>query len=100
MLACFAAINVLGVTLFTVGGASVLLILLLYADTLHHIMKNAPPLVKTHSAFVLSVYPVSYIQFALLHNTGQVLIRGQITGKTASYYMMRSRNIWALYQIL
>jgi organic solute transporter subunit alpha len=56
-----AAINVLGVTLFTVGGASVLLILLLYADTLHHIMKNAPPLVKTHSAFVLSVYPVSYV---------------------------------------
>jgi organic solute transporter subunit alpha len=55
------AINVLGITLFTVGGASVLFILLLYADTLWHIMKNASPLVKTHSAFVLSVYPVSYI---------------------------------------
>jgi organic solute transporter subunit alpha len=54
------AINVLGITLFTVGGASVLFILLLYADTLWHIMKNASPLVKTHSAFVLSVYPVSY----------------------------------------
>jgi Domain of unknown function. len=54
----FAAINVLGITLFTVGGASVLFILLMYIDTLRHIMKNAPPLVKTHSAFVLSVYPV------------------------------------------
>jgi hypothetical protein len=53
------AINVLGITLFTVGGASVLFILLLYADTLRHIMKNVPPVVKTHSAFVLSVYPVS-----------------------------------------
>lgn len=56
-----AAINVLGITLFTVGGASVLFILLMYADTLWHIMKNASPLVKTHSAFVLSVYPVSYM---------------------------------------
>jgi hypothetical protein len=71
VLACFAAINVLGVTLFTVGGASVLLILLLYADTLHHIMKNAPPLVKTHSAFVLSVYPASYI-YSLLYYITQV----------------------------
>jgi organic solute transporter subunit alpha len=53
------AINVLGITLFTVGGASVLFILLLYADALRHIMKNVPPVVKTHSAFVLSVYPVS-----------------------------------------
>nr|CAD7198642.1 unnamed protein product [Timema douglasi] len=52
------AINVAGITLFTMGGAAVVLILLLYVDTLRHIMRNAPPLVKTHSAFVLSVYPV------------------------------------------
>nr|CAD7457143.1 unnamed protein product [Timema tahoe] len=50
-------INVAGITLFTMGGAAVVLILLLYVDTLRHIMRNAPPLVKTHSAFVLSVYP-------------------------------------------
>jgi hypothetical protein len=79
------AINVLGITLFTVGGASVLFILLMYADTLWHIMKNASPLVKTHSAFVLSVYPVSYTyhfayktsvismqEFPSLHNTGHI----------------------------
>nr|CAD7398841.1 unnamed protein product [Timema cristinae] len=54
----YKAINVAGITLFTMGGAAVVLILLLYVDTLRHIMRNAPPLVKTHSAFVLSVYPV------------------------------------------
>nr|CAD7574631.1 unnamed protein product [Timema californicum] len=52
-------INVAGITLFTMGGAAVVLILLLYVDTLRHIMRNAPPLVKTHSAFVLSVYPLT-----------------------------------------
>ncbi|PSN40577.1 hypothetical protein C0J52_10779 [Blattella germanica] len=52
------AINVLGISLFTLGGAAVLFTLFLYIDTLRHIMRQAPPLVKTHSALVLSVYPV------------------------------------------
>jgi hypothetical protein len=100
-----AAINVLGVTLFTVGGASVLFILLLYLDTLHHIMKNASPLIKTHSAFVLSVYPVSCMYCGIqvqqfTTNTSYILMRDQITGETASYHMMRCSIIYALHQML
>ncbi|GLV35391.1 uncharacterized protein CBL_01459 [Carabus blaptoides fortunei] len=53
-----SAINVYGVALFTVGGAAVLIVLIMYIDTLRYIMKNSPPRVKTHSAFVLGVYPV------------------------------------------
>jgi len=55
-----AAINLTGVTIFTVGAVIVIMILYLYVDTLRCIIKNAPPMVKTHSAFILSVYPVSY----------------------------------------
>ncbi|XP_046383703.1 organic solute transporter subunit alpha [Ischnura elegans] len=53
-----AAINVAGVALFAVCGVAVLCVVLLYADTLKHILRKAPPEVKTNSAFVLSVYPV------------------------------------------
>lgn len=53
------AINLTGVTIFTVGAVFVAIILYLYVDTLRYIIKNAPPMVKTHSAFILSVYPVS-----------------------------------------
>ncbi|XKL66080.1 hypothetical protein PGB90_009500 [Kerria lacca] len=52
------AINIVGITIFSLGALAVLLILYLYMDTLKHIMKYAPPLAKTHSAFVVSVYPV------------------------------------------
>ncbi|XP_022183380.1 organic solute transporter alpha-like protein [Myzus persicae] len=54
----FTAINLTGVTIFTVGAVIVVMILYLYVDTLRCIIKNAPPMVKTHSAFILSVYPV------------------------------------------
>ncbi|KAK6642054.1 hypothetical protein RUM44_013777 [Polyplax serrata] len=52
------AFNILGVVLFTFGGLAVIITVLLFTDTLRHIIKNAPRAVKTHSAFVLSVYPV------------------------------------------
>ena len=55
----FTAINIAGVTIFTLGVLAVLVILFMYIDTMKHIMKYAPALVKTHSAFVLSVYPVN-----------------------------------------
>ena len=55
-----AAINLVGITIFTLGALAVLVILYMYIDTLKHVMKYAPPLAKAHSAFVLSVYPVSY----------------------------------------
>ncbi|XP_050523349.1 uncharacterized protein LOC126895477 isoform X2 [Daktulosphaira vitifoliae] len=54
----FTAINLIGVTIFTLGAIFVFVILYLYIDTLKYIMKNSPPMVKTHSAFILSVYPV------------------------------------------
>lgn len=54
-----AAINLIGVTIFTLGALAVLLILYMYVDTLRHITKHAPPLAKANSAFVISVYPVS-----------------------------------------
>ncbi|KAG8229909.1 hypothetical protein J437_LFUL009773 [Ladona fulva] len=53
-----AAISVAGVTLFTVSGIAVLSVILIYIDTLKHIMRKASSPVKTNSAFVLSVYPV------------------------------------------
>ncbi|XP_071440856.1 organic solute transporter subunit alpha [Hetaerina americana] len=53
-----AAINIAGVTLFAVCGVAVVCVVLLYADTLKHIMRKAPSSAKTNSAFVLSVYPV------------------------------------------
>ncbi|XP_075233861.1 organic solute transporter alpha-like protein isoform X2 [Lycorma delicatula] len=40
------------------GGLAVIILFLSYIDTVRHIMKNAPPMVKAHSSFVLSVYPV------------------------------------------
>ena len=54
----FVAINIAGVTIFSLGVLAVLMILYMYIDTMKHIMKYAPALAKTHSAFVLSVYPV------------------------------------------
>ncbi|XP_050441540.1 organic solute transporter alpha-like protein [Adelges cooleyi] len=54
----FTAINLAGVTIFTLGAICVIIILYLYVDTLRYIIKNASPMVKTHSAFILSVYPV------------------------------------------
>lgn len=54
----FTAINIPGITIFTLGGFIVIVVLILYVDTIKHVLKNAPPRTKTHTAFVLSVYPV------------------------------------------
>lgn len=53
-----SAINIPGITIFTLGGFIVIVVLILYVDTIKHVLKNAPPRTKTHTAFVLSVYPV------------------------------------------
>nr|XP_023022731.1 organic solute transporter alpha-like protein [Leptinotarsa decemlineata] len=50
--------DVYGITLITAGTVPVLVVLALFVDTLFYIMKNASPRVKTHSAFVIGVYPV------------------------------------------
>jgi hypothetical protein len=64
---CFflSAINIPGITIFTLGGFTVIIVLILYIDTLKHVLKNAPPRAKTHTAFVLSVYPVSSVLFTV-----------------------------------
>ncbi|XP_039293319.1 uncharacterized protein LOC120353513, partial [Nilaparvata lugens] len=54
----YTAFNIWGFVLFSMGGVAVTIIFASYIDTLKHVMKNAPPIVKTHSAFVVSVYPV------------------------------------------
>uniref|UniRef100_A0A069DYR0 Putative organic solute transporter alpha-like protein n=1 Tax=Panstrongylus megistus TaxID=65343 RepID=A0A069DYR0_9HEMI len=54
----FTAFNALGFTLFSIGGLALLLVLILYIDTIRHIIKSAPTSAKGHSAFVISVYPV------------------------------------------
>lgn len=56
-----SAINIPGITIFTLGGFIVIVVLILYVDTIKHVLKNAPPRTKTHTAFVLSVYPVRSI---------------------------------------
>lgn len=54
----YTAFNIWGFVLFSMGGVAVSIIFASYIDTLKHVMRNAPPIVKTHSAFVVSVYPV------------------------------------------
>ncbi|XP_054262661.1 organic solute transporter alpha-like protein [Macrosteles quadrilineatus] len=54
----FTAFNLWGVLLFTLGGLAVCIVLAAYCDTLRHVLRSSPPLVKTHSAIILSVYPV------------------------------------------
>lgn len=55
----FLAVDGYGIALFAVGGVAVLFVIILYIDTVRHIMKNSPPQFKRHSVFVLTVYPVS-----------------------------------------
>lgn len=68
------AINLTGATIFTVGALFVAMILYLYVDTLRYIIKNAPPMVKTHSAFILSVYPVSGRRPNSAHNVTHLTV--------------------------
>ncbi|XP_065159141.1 organic solute transporter alpha-like protein isoform X1 [Atheta coriaria] len=53
-----SAINIYGITLLTLGGLAVILVLVIFIDTLKYIMKNSSSRVKAHSAFVIGVYPV------------------------------------------
>ncbi|KAK9731226.1 Organic solute transporter Ostalpha [Popillia japonica] len=53
-----SAINIYGITLFSLGALAVLVILFMFLDTLKYIMKHSSPRVKTYSAFVIGVYPI------------------------------------------
>lgn len=87
----FRAFNIWGVALFSLGGLAVLIILLSYVDTLRHIMRNAPPLVKTHSAFVLSVYPVT----ALATYCATIVPRAQLLAEAVTQGMFMA----CMYQL-
>ncbi|XP_073971402.1 organic solute transporter alpha-like protein [Rhodnius prolixus] len=54
----FTAFNALGFALFSIGGLALLTVLILYVDTVRHIIKSAPTSAKGHSVFVISVYPI------------------------------------------
>ncbi|XP_049944031.1 organic solute transporter alpha-like protein [Schistocerca serialis cubense] len=54
----YTAMNVVGMSLFSAGAMAVAATLLLYVDTLRHVIGRAPSAVKTHTALVLSIYPV------------------------------------------
>ncbi|XP_063217858.1 organic solute transporter alpha-like protein [Bacillus rossius redtenbacheri] len=87
----YTAINVAGITLFTLGAAAVLFILFVYVDTLRHVMQKAPPLVKTHSAFVLGVYPV----VAIATYCAIIVPRAQLLAEAVTQGMFMA----ALYQL-
>ncbi|XP_017775721.1 PREDICTED: organic solute transporter alpha-like protein [Nicrophorus vespilloides] len=53
-----SALSVYGITVITCGAIAVLLVLIIFIDTLKYIMKNSSPRVKAHSALVIGVYPV------------------------------------------
>nr|XP_018899979.1 PREDICTED: organic solute transporter alpha-like protein [Bemisia tabaci]XP_018899980.1 PREDICTED: organic solute transporter alpha-like protein [Bemisia tabaci]XP_018899981.1 PREDICTED: organic solute transporter alpha-like protein [Bemisia tabaci]XP_018899982.1 PREDICTED: organic solute transporter alpha-like protein [Bemisia tabaci]XP_018899983.1 PREDICTED: organic solute transporter alpha-like protein [Bemisia tabaci] len=53
-----AAINVGGIAVCSLGALVVITILVLYVDTLKHILHHVPSIAKTNSVFVISVYPV------------------------------------------
>ncbi|KAK9503089.1 hypothetical protein O3M35_011735 [Rhynocoris fuscipes] len=54
----FTAFNALGLALFSLGAVALLSVLILYIDTIRHVIRTAPTSAKGHTAFVISVYPV------------------------------------------
>jgi hypothetical protein len=56
----FAALStVTTAVVFTLGGMAVLIVFALFADTLRHILKHGVPGTKSHTVYVVSIYPVS-----------------------------------------
>ncbi|KAL0266775.1 UNVERIFIED_CONTAM: hypothetical protein PYX00_009229 [Menopon gallinae] len=87
----FTAFNIAGVVLFSFGAIATILTLLAFGDTIRYIIKNAPSPVKTHSAFVLSVYPVVSISIycAVIVPRAQLLAEAVTQGMfMASLYQL------------
>jgi len=87
----FTAFNEAGVALFSLGGMAVMIVLCTYVDTIRHIIKNAPPGTKTHSAFVVSVYPV----VAMATYCATIVPRAQLLAEAVSQGMF----MCCLYQL-
>ncbi|XP_066146744.1 organic solute transporter alpha-like protein [Euwallacea fornicatus] len=54
----FEGAYVYGIAFYSVGAVVLLLVLLLFADSLRHVLHNSSPRFKTYTAYVLAVYPV------------------------------------------
>ncbi|XP_077299958.1 organic solute transporter alpha-like protein [Arctopsyche grandis] len=87
----FSAINLYGVILFACGGIAVVIMLLLYLDTLRYVVKNASSGVKAHTAFVVSVYPV----VGIATYCAVVVPRAQLLAEAVAQGMF----MFAMYQL-
>ncbi|XP_034254017.1 organic solute transporter alpha-like protein [Thrips palmi] len=89
------AIDSLGEALFSVAVLVVLLTLLVYADTLRRVLtRTVPAAAKTHSAFVISVYPV----VALATLCAVIVPRAQLLAEavTQGVFMAAVYQLWCL----
>lgn len=68
MLFFVSATNIYGITLVALGTIAVILVVIMFVDTLKYIMQNSSSRVKAHSAFVLGVYPVNIPASIYDHN--------------------------------
>ncbi|KAK4886247.1 hypothetical protein RN001_002518 [Aquatica leii] len=90
-----SAISWYGIALVTFGAFAVMVILYMFIDTLRYIMKNAPPRVKAHSAFVIGVYPI--IGLATLCAT--IVPRSQLLAEavTQGIFMVGMYQLFCLF---
>ncbi|XP_046664578.1 organic solute transporter alpha-like protein [Homalodisca vitripennis] len=87
----FTAFNIWGVLLFSLGGLAVCIVLVATYDVLKHVLSFSPPLSKTHSAVILSVYPV----VALATYCATVVPRAQLLAEAITQGMF----MVAMYQL-
>ncbi|XP_014251223.1 organic solute transporter alpha-like protein [Cimex lectularius] len=87
----FTAFNELGLALFTLGGIALLIVLSLYLDTVKHIIEKAPTGTKTHSVFIMSVYPV----VAIATYCATIVPRAQLLAEAVTQGMFMA----CLYQL-
>ncbi|XP_044727555.1 organic solute transporter subunit alpha [Chrysoperla carnea] len=92
----FSAINIYGVGLFTIGGFIVVTILLFYVDIIKFIMQESKtPRVKTHTTFVISVYPV----ISIVTYCAMIVPRAQLLAEavTQGVFMAAMYQLFCLF---
>lgn len=87
----FTAFNLLGVGLFSLGGLAVVITLALYVDTVRFILRFAPSSTKSHSIFVITVYPV----VATVTFSAVLVPRAQVIAESVSQSMF----MCSMYQL-
>ncbi|KAG8307947.1 hypothetical protein J6590_006925 [Homalodisca vitripennis] len=85
----FKAFNIWGVLLFSLGGLAVCIVLVATYDVLKHVLSFSPPLSKTHSAVILSVYPVSFTRctLAISDVTPVIEVRNNPSNETYNIFL-------------